>query len=216
MNTTNNFSLLSLRFLIAAIIFCLPFATIHTSVHHEIDDLNLEEISFTELAFRLSIPPGKLIKYFDLDPDINRSMTPAELGIDRKSIDQARLRFKKNKWRFSWNIVLLGMLVIFSSLSLTGLFISLLSKVVLFSESSDKSIAYLKKKKNEGLRNIKSRDTSYNAVVAAITAFHLHIQEAEEFGKMTLSWKREPVSVWKTSGKLDMPNRILLTNPKTK
>ncbi|MBW6515525.1 MAG: OadG family protein [Candidatus Cloacimonetes bacterium] len=173
-----------------------------------------EETTLEELSKQLSIPSDKLKKYLDLPLGLDNTTTLAELQIDQEKVEKAHKQFRSKIWGFSWNIVLVGMLVIFCSLSLTGLFIGLLSRVVKYSE---KPPIYGKKSDNDKkqvakkvkIADLKSRDAGYNAVIAAITALHFHLQEAEELSKMTLTWKREPVSVWKTSGKFDMPNRVL-------
>jgi ornithine carbamoyltransferase len=173
------------------------------------------ETTLAEVANQTGIPVINLINYLELPVDTDRNMTLEELAVTEDMIEEARSHFSGKIWGFSWNIVLVGMLVIFSSLSLTGLFIGLLSRIVKLSERETKSLS-AKKKKSAGretkrvkIKDIKSRDTGYNAIVAAITALHFHLQEAEELSKMTLAWKREPVSVWKTSGKFDMPNRVI-------
>jgi len=174
-----------------------------------------ETTTLSELSKQLSIPTSKLKDFLELPQETNNNLSLGELGINSDQVKSAQHLFRKRIWGFSWNIVLVGMLVIFCSLSLTGFFIGLLSKVVIFSEKPPtKPLAVkAKTKKREPTKvkisDIKSRDAGYNAVVAAITALHFHLQEAEEISKMTLSWKREPVSVWKTSGKFTMPNRII-------
>ena len=174
-----------------------------------------EEITLEELSKQLSIPTGKLKEYFKLPPALDNTSTLAELNVDKAKVEAAHKQFRNRIWGFSWNVVLVGMLVIFCSLSLTGFFIGLLSKIVKYSENtvSQDRKSDKKRTKKESTRvkiaDLKSRDAGYNAVIAAITALHFHLQEAEELSKMTLSWKREPVSVWKASGKFEMPNRLL-------
>ena len=174
-----------------------------------------ENTTLEELAKQLSIPPSKLKEHLELPAETNIHATLAQLGVDQEMVSQAQTEFRKKIWGFSWNIVLVGMLVIFSSLSLTGLFIGLLGKVVRYSENTRQRKQILRGKKarsktvKASMGDIKSRDAGYNAVIAAITALHFHLQEAEELSQMTLSWKREPVSVWRTSGKFDLPNRVL-------
>ncbi len=181
-----------------------------------------EKITITDLSLELNIPPGWLIDYLELSPETARDYSIEELGISLEEVEEVRLAFENRKWRFSWNIVAVGMLVIFLSLSLTGVFISLLSRIVIFSERQekkgkpDREKSLERKKAKVGIGDVKSRDSGYNAVIAAITALHFHLEEAEEFGKMTLSWKREPSSVWRTSGKFEMPNRIIREIKKTR
>ena len=173
------------------------------------------EDTIAELSLNLSIPASKLIEFFELPIETDRGLTLAELNISADDVEAARQKFRKTIWGFSWNIVLVGMLVIFSSLSLTGLLIGALSRAVIFSERPAKTAKSAKGKtedreaKRIKVDDLKSRDSGYNAVIAAITALHFHLKEAEEISKMTLSWKREPISVWRTSGKLDMPNRVI-------
>jgi Na+-transporting methylmalonyl-CoA/oxaloacetate decarboxylase gamma subunit len=173
------------------------------------------ETTLAEVSTQTGIPVVNLINYLELPADTDRTKTLSELGVTGERIEEARSHFSDKVWGFSWNIVLVGMIVIFVSLSLTGFFINLLSRIVKLSERERTKAATKKKKSGEQetkrvkIKDIKSRDTGYNAIVAAITALHFHLQEAEELSKMTLAWKREPVSVWKTSGKFDMPNRVI-------
>lgn len=172
-----------------------------------------QKTTLSELSEELGIPATKLKEYFHLSSDTDKHTTLHDLEISEESIEAAKEHFRRDLWRFSWNIVLVGMLVIFCSLSLTGLFIGLLSKLVFLSERKELPKKEQKSTQNRvkaGLKvkDLKSRDAGYNAAIAALTALHFHLQEAEELSKMTLSWTREPVSVWKTSGRLDSPNRI--------
>lgn len=203
-NIKHQLSLTIFVFLLVLMVL-LPLSSLSAKQHEEAIGKYTKDSTITEVSLSLGIPSSKLVEHLGLDPDTDRTMTLSDLQIDPDEVERARIGFKKESWRFSGNIVIVGMLVIFLSLSVTGLFVALLSKVVSVSENSGSKG---KKVNKASPIDVKSRDTSYNAIVAAITALHLHLQDAEEFGKMTLSWEREPVSVWKTTGKLDMPNRV--------
>ena len=169
------------------------------------NEVNLNsEKTLTQVSVSLGIPTAKLLELLNIDPDTNLNSTIRELNIDQNQIDYATIRFRKELWGYSLNIVLIGMVVIFLSLSLTGIIVGQLRFIA--TKNLDKAAKQIIPK----LDNVKYRDTSYNSVVAAITALHLHLQEAEESSKMTLAWSREPVSVWKTSSKFSMPNRAIL------
>jgi len=48
-------------------------------------------------------------------------------------------------------------------------------------------------------------DVSTNAIIAVITALHLHVQEVEEKHRLMLTWRRAQKPAWRTAG--IMPNR---------
>lgn len=201
--------------LLLAILSFLWASPLNGTAADNVPGERLESSTLLDLSREESIPPSRLKEYLELPSETDKNISLAELNITDENIEVARTGFRRGLWRFSWNIVIVGMIVIFLSLSLTGILIGILSRLVIFSEKSPtRGIKTSKKSVKKGatgvkIENIKSRDTGNKAVIAAITALHLHLQEAEELSKMTLSWKREPVSVWKTSGKFDMPNRVL-------
>jgi hypothetical protein len=163
-----------------------------------------EDTALVELSVILGIPTSKLLEILKVNPETSLYTTIEELGITQEDIESARKEFRKIRWGYSWSIVLIGMIVIFLSLSLTGFLVGQIRHL-----AKNPREKKPKKKIIPRLANVKYRDTSYNSVIAAITALHLHLQEAEESSKMTIAWSREPVSVWKTSNKFNMPNRAI-------
>jgi len=158
------------------------------------------DTNLIELSTILSIPVSKLREYFELPENIDEDKTLYELGITNNSINEASIKFEKEKWQYSLNIVLVGMIVIFSSLSLTGLFISQLRRIG--GEKKYKSISKNLSDKEHGKRISTNYANNHNNIIAAIATLKIYTLEAEENEKLIIAWNREPVSVWKTSGKL--------------
>ena len=164
-------------------------------------DNNLQEISLI-----VHIPLGKLIEILDISKISDNHLKPIkELGIGVEDIERAQVQYKKDLWKYSANIVLLSMLVIFLSLALMGFFIGLLKSFV---EMPKVSTAIGKAPSVTDKLQEKPETRRYNDIIAAIATLHLHIREAEESNRMIIAWQREPVSVWKTSGKLTMTSRV--------
>lgn len=167
----------------------------------ELDEpLSAFNITLDDLSLVLSVPTGKIIEALELDEDVDRSkLIIDDLGLGLQEIKEAYDRFKEQRWHYSWNIVLVGMIVIFSSLALTGFFVGQLSSIG--------------REKKPGKKTKQHPDTQNDAkqkkdsVIAAIATVHLHLKEAEESERLIIAWNREPVCVWKTSGKMVMPNQ---------
>jgi len=103
--------------------------------------------------------------------------------------------------------VVVGMLVVFISLILIGFIINQLRHLNPQSRTR-------KEAEPNGKAAEPEPDVSTNAIIAVITALHMHVREAEEQRKLMLTWCRAPMSMWR-AGKVAMPNReFVLTRRK--
>jgi len=168
------------------------------------------ETSLYDLSIKLDVPVKTLKEYFKLDSKANVNASISSLGIDGSMIENAYSQFQDRKWVFSWGVVLIAMVVILLSLAATGFFVYAFGVAVNYFDRDKKILTRV----DNLNKSIKSRDTSYDAVIAAIIALHCHLKEAEESEKLTLAWKREPVSVWKASSKFYLPNRTITERKK--
>jgi len=162
------------------------------------EPLSAFNITLDDLSLILSVPAGKLIEALGEHEDIDRSILIEDLGIGINEIQEAYRKFIEQRWSYSWNIVLVGMIVIFSSLALTGFLVGQLSNI------GRKKRPKKEQKTNTQDQKIEKKDS----LIAAITTVHLHIKEAEESERLIIAWNREPVCVWKTSGKMMMPYQL--------
>jgi len=153
-----------------------------------------------EISLLSSIPVSKLSELLIPGEEVETDVPLESLGISIDDVETARIKFEDQLWRYSWNIVLVGMIVIFASLIVTGLCVGHLHLVVStnFPKTKDKI------KKSQNVEKV----GKYTDIIAAITAVHLHIKNAEDDEKLIIAWNREPVSVWKTSSKFLMPNMM--------
>lgn len=157
-------------------------------------------LNLIELSEKSEIPVKKWIQYLELPQGISSKSTLKELKLNQNKLDNAYKLYEENQSNFYVAMVIVGMLIVFTSLIITGLVISQLEH-------------FSKKKSKKKTKTVKTKigkitgqvdHISSNAIVAAITAIYLHELEVEEQNKLLLTWKRAPLSVWKTA-KL-MPN----------
>ena len=114
--------------------------------------------------------------------------------------------FEKQKNSFGWKIVMVGMVVVFSSLILVSLLIGSLQH---FINPKIKKIKIEPKKTVQtpiGKISANEGDLSTNAIIAVITALHAHVEDVEQRNKIIMDWRRAPVSMWKSVNKASFPN----------
>lgn len=159
------------------------------------------------LKVEIGLPASNIIEILDLpglDPDKPIIEQP-ELTAAR--LHQAIIEFDQKKWGFSWSIVLVGMLVIFTSLLITGTFVSQIQNLH-FNDLRNLFSKQKKKKLPEISASSSQTNISPNAIIAVICALNAHIQDAETQNKLELTWSREPVSLWKSTNKINLPNTV--------
>lgn len=162
--------------------------------------------SLLEISRESEIPVKKWIQYLELPQNTNAETTLSQLKLSQKKLDKAFDLYLENEKTFYAGVVVVGMLIVFTSLIITGMLISQLEH---FSKKKSKKKTV---KTSVGKVTGPAEHISSSAIVAAITAVYLHEIEVEEQNKLLLTWKRAPLSVWKTA-KL-MPNNAVLRNIK--
>ncbi len=165
-----------------------------------------------ELSLEHEVPVKKIIEYLELPQNVNLQKTLTELKVQSIDFQNCIKRFEEEKVSYSYGIVVIGMLVVFFSLIITGFLIAQIEHIGKWEKRDDK----IEKEKKEELTTVhteyakvtgKISEVSTNAIVAAITALHLHRMEVEETNKMMLTMKRNRISLWKSYAKLNVPNR---------
>lgn len=135
--------------------------------------------------------------------------TLEELNIPVKKANKVVEDFLNNFMKFSWGLVFLGMLVVFLSLLLIGFIIGQLQHLENIGKKKTKKKIPNSVSVNTSIGKVTavSDQISANAIVAAVTAIHLHILEIEETNKLLLTWKRTSLNLWRYYYKFKMPNR---------
>lgn len=163
--------------------------------------------TIADLSVATEIPIKKLANIMKMD--LNQHDLLSELGISQEDTIAAVKEYEKVKVDFFWNIVLIGMVIVFASLIVTGFLIGLLKHINIIEELKEKKAL---DKANSGKTKIKKITTtngnlSNDSIVAVITAIYLHELEVDEKNKMNLTWKRTPLSMWRASNAVNLPNR---------
>lgn len=139
----------------------------------------------------------------------DQNKTLQELNIPVQKIKNIVNQFENNKMEFSWGVVIVGMVVVFLSLLLIGFIISQLQHIENLGKKKEKKSVSNSVSVNTSVGKVTalSDQISANAIVAAVTALHLHVMEIEETNKLLLTWKRTSLNLWRYYYKFKMPNR---------
>lgn len=160
-----------------------------------VEELNWdEEITLQQLAADIHMPLKKLKECLDLNMKTDNRTNLSELQIGISEVQKAIERYNNQRFYYYRSIVFLGMAIVFLSLIITALFISLLQHL-----SHDNKTKKQQKQKSDYKRSPESMQVSSNAIVAAISTVYLHELEVEQQNNMMLTWKRAPLSLWKVS-----------------
>lgn len=163
--------------------------------------LSAKTYTLKSLSEELKMPPKKLASYIE---QADYKTPEAEFEISKTEIDKIQKQYEEqDKLGYALTIVGLGMFVVFFSLVLCGLVIGQLKHLGKPKKEKAKAqpVAQKASKKDEP-----KPDVSGDALVAAICALHLHIKETEEQNSMLLTWKRTPISMWRSQTRTNMPN----------
>ncbi len=162
------------------------------------------DMTLRDAATELKMPVKKLMQRLDIPEDAQATDTIAELEIQQAQLEEIHEEFHTNLMGFCTSMTVIGMMVVFLSLIVTGLIISQMKHL----NRSKKKTAQTKTVETSiGKITGPQPDISTNAIVAVITALHMHIAEAEERQKLILTWKRAPLSLWRGSSRNAMPNQ---------
>lgn len=171
------------------------------------EQMNLEikpNMTLQQISNETHIPVKKIINL--LDGDYSKETTVVETGLTNDAIEKAIEKYDSIKIHYYWSIVAVGMVIVFLGLILTGFIIGLLEHLNMIDKVKEKK-ADAKKSKTK-IKKITPIDgnLSNDAIVAVVTAIYLHELEVEEKNKMNLTWKRQPLSMWKSSNIANLPN----------
>ncbi len=150
-----------------------------------------------EVSQSTQIPVKKLKTYLELAADVSNDATLHDLNISLEKVNTLEKKFSKDIIAYARSITMVGMIVVFVSLIFTGIFIGLLK------------FAAPKNKKNVKIvksRHANNEGISANAIVAAITALHIHMLEVEQ-DPIMLTWKRVANTTWQNFSRMKMPNK---------
>ncbi len=163
-----------------------------------------DDMTLREAATAMRMPVKKLMQHLDLPDSAKPSDTIAELGIQQSQLEEIHTDFHGNLMGFCTSLTVIGMTVVFLSLIVTGMIISQIRHL---NKAKKKAGPTKTVETSIGKISGPQPDISTNAIVAVITALHMHIAEAEERQKLILTWKRAPLSLWRGSSRNAMPNQ---------
>ena len=159
------------------------------------------------ISSKYSVPIKKLkllLKLDSNDPSLNtRSIQALEIAPD--SVQAALLEFKETLSQTGGNIVLVGILVVFSSLLITSLVIMQLRHLNILTQEKP-SKADLRINKSGKLLSAKPH-VSPNEIAAVIAVVHIFQFQLEERRRLSLTFNREKANFWRADGLYAMPNR---------
>jgi Na+-transporting methylmalonyl-CoA/oxaloacetate decarboxylase gamma subunit len=171
------------------------------------EQVNLEinpNMTLRQISDETHIPVNKIIHL--LDGDYSEETTVAKTGLTNDEINKAIKRYDSIKTHYYWSIVAVGMVIVFIALIITGFVIGLLKHFnKVDSATEKKTVAKRSKTKIKKITPIEG-NLSNDAVVAVVTAIYLHELEVEEKNKINLTWKRQRLSMWKSSNMTNLPN----------
>jgi Na+-transporting methylmalonyl-CoA/oxaloacetate decarboxylase gamma subunit len=188
---------------IMMIVLLLGLTLSYASEEVQIDS----KATFKEVSFQVDIPLKKLANL--LSREIEPEQIVAESGVTVAEIREAIEKFEQIEDSYNWSIVLIGMVVVFLSLILIGILIGLLQQLNKWDEIKERQNKRVSKGKKSKIKKITAVDgnLSNDAIVAVISAIYLHELEVEERNKLNLTWKRAPLSMWRSANKVSFPNK---------
>jgi hypothetical protein len=163
-----------------------------------------ENSTLEQISDLYSIPLKKLKAMLKLDTRDrslnNRSLLSLNIPLDE--IRRIRIDFNHNIFKIGGSIVIVGMLVVFSSLLVTFIVISQLRHINL----ADKGKPDLKIN-SRGIVISTDGTVLSDELVAVVTALQIYIRHLEERRRIALTFHRANINFWHAAGLSDMPNR---------
>ncbi len=160
--------------------------------------------SIVEISVGMDIPVKKFLELLGRDLSLDSSLTLEELGISSEEAGQALDKYKKIRNSYLFSIVLVGMIIVFASLTLISVIIGQLKHLDEKKEKTGKRYRKSTWKKTASADPEKVAEISVEKkhdprhVAAVIATMFLHEQRAEEENQIILTWKRVPMNMWKT------------------
>ena len=113
--------------LIFVLLLFLPLLILATIDVEKVDTISIDkETDLKAIATELRIPVKKLIECLELPLSTNSHTKLTTLSIQKPDIREAVKKYNEIRYHFYWSIVLLGMIIVFASLVVTGFIINLL------------------------------------------------------------------------------------------
>lgn len=175
----------------------------HQKALHEFDETS----SLSEIARTFSIPIKKMKNLMELNGKNHEDHSIQLLGKSTEDVIKVIEDYKENVNSFGWAVTLVGMLVVFSALIITSLVISQLIYLNREKKVKDSGVKPASSAKPKLKASEIAKDMDSDAMIAAITALHLHRMDLEERRKLALTFRRTPTNQWRASAVLSMPNR---------
>jgi len=156
-----------------------------------------------ELAASESIPVKKLADQLGLELREVRDRSLADLDVTREEARDAVAAYRESESGFVAGIVGVGMTIVFLSLLVVALLISLFKHMHLFDRP--------RKARTRSVQSVvgtitSSGDLSEYSIAAVIAAIFLHEDEVDSGNRLLLTWRRASTSAWRTG--VSMPNDL--------
>ncbi len=179
----------------------LLLLSLFTAVHAEQPEADFSvETTLLEVSRQNDIPAKKLRELLGLAIDTDLQANLAELDVSPQQLQAAMADYRENKIPYFRGFVIIGISIVFLSLMLVGLVISLLQHLCL--EKKRKTV-----KTKAGIVSAPQAEITKNGIIAAITAFCLQQTESKEENNLKLTWNRPSQSQWRNS--ISENNRLL-------
>ncbi len=155
-----------------------------------------------ELASSESVPVKNLVAELKLDLGEAEGRSLADLGISRAAAADAIESYREGEPGMVGSIVAVGMIIVFVSLVVVALLISLFRHLHIFDRNRSR-------RKPRSVKSVvgtitSKGDLSGRSIAAVVAAIFLHEEEVDAENRLLLTWRRASTSVWKTGG--GMPN----------
>ena len=159
--------------------------------------------TLSELAASESIPVKKLADQLGLELRQVRDRSLADLDVTREEARDAVAAYRESESGFVAGIVGVGMMIVFLSLLVVSLLISLFKHMHLFDRP--------RKARTRSVQSVvgtitSSGDLSEYSIAAVIAAIFLHEDEVDSGNRLLLTWRRASTSAWRTG--VSMPNDL--------
>jgi len=155
-----------------------------------------------ELAGSESVPVKNLAAELELDLSKAAGRSLVDLGISRTAAADAIESYREGEPGMVGNIVAVGMTIVFASLVVVALLISLFRHLHIFGR--DRSRPRSRSVKSVVGTITSKGDLSARSIAAVVAAIFLHEEEVDAENRLLLTWRRASTSVWRTGGA--MPN----------
>jgi len=155
-----------------------------------------------ELAGSESVPVKNLAAELELELSEAAGRSLADLGISRKAAADAVETYREGEQGMVGSIVAVGMTIVFASLVVVALLISLFRHLHIIDR--DRSRSKPRSAKSVVGTITSKGDLSGRSIAAVVAAIFLHEEEVDAENRLLLTWRRASTSLWRTGGA--MPN----------